>query len=816
MNIDFSTWRNKFPLTDSRQVRYPDQCIFFALKGRALDGHQFVEELYQKGVRHFVVSQPVDQNNFPEASFYLVENTLSSLQEWAKWHRSQFQLPVLAITGSNGKTIIKEWLYQLLHRDFYIVKSPKSYNSQLGVALSILQIQQEHQLGIFEAGISQKGEMPRLESMIQPQIGIFTNIGSAHDEGFDSTQEKIEEKLLLFKHCETLIYCSDNELIDKSVRRELSTVKRITWGFSENAEFSVKKLRQSSNELDLEISYPAGQFTLNLPFTNTASVENALHCCFYLLQLGFSSAKIQTLIKQLQQNVSMRLEWKAGINKCMIIDDTYNNDLAGLRVALDFMEQKHYHSGAIGKTLILSDIPESGIASDVLYNTVSRWIRDYGISKFIAVGTELFHQRELFKDFQNAHFFHSTEQLLYQLEHQLQFSHETILVKGARAFQFEKVVRQLRKRTHNTVLELDLNALLHNFNFYRKMLKPATKIMVMVKAFAYGSSSYEVARLLQYHNVDYLGVAYVDEGLELRKKGITVPIMVMNANDDVLEQLIKYNLEPSIYSKKQLQDFIEQLKDSHNLFSNPLSVQIELDSGMHRLGFDPQEIDDIIEILNTNSHLINPVAVFTHLAAADEQTYNEFTNQQIKVFEAFSGKLEKGIGKKLIKHVLNSPGISRFSEYQMDMVRLGIGLHGIDPNGFFNRDLKPVATLKTVVSQVRTVEAGSAVGYGRHSFSDEDRKIATLAIGYADGLMRASGNGVINVLINGKLCPLVGNICMDMCFADVSQVEVMDGDEAIIFGPDLPIEELSKAVGTIPYELLTHISGRVPRVFFEA
>ena len=816
MNIDFSTWQNKFPLTDSRQVRYPDQCIFFALKGRALDGHQFVEELYQKGVRNFVVSKNIDQNNFPEASFYKVENTLSCLQEWSRWHRCQYHLPVLAITGSNGKTIIKEWLYQLLHRDFYIVKSPKSYNSQLGVALSVLQIQEEHQLGIFEAGISQKGEMSSLERMIQPKIGIFSNIGSAHDEGFDSTHEKIEEKLLLFKNCETLIYCSDYELIDKSVARELPKIKKIAWGFSENAECQVKRLKQSSAELDLEISYESNRFILSLPFTNTASVENALHCCFYLLHLGFSGNKIQTLIRQLQQNVSMRLEWKAGINKCMIIDDTYNNDLAGLRVALDFMEQKHYHSGAIGKTLILSDIPESGMASEVLYSTVSRWIRDYGISKFIAVGSELYQQKALFKDCQNLHFFHHTEQLLYQLEHQLQFSHETILVKGARAFQFEKVVRQLRKRTHNTVLELDLNALLHNFNFYRKLLKPSTKIMVMVKAFAYGSSSYEVARLLQYHNVDYLGVAYVDEGLELRKKGITVPIMVMNANYDVLEQLIKFNLEPSIYSKKQLLDFIEQLKDTHNLFSNPLSVQIELDSGMHRLGFDPQEIDDIIEILNTNSHLIHPVAVFTHLAAADEQAYNDFTNQQIKVFEQFASKLEKGIGKQLIKHVLNSPGISRFSEYQMDMVRLGIGLHGIDPNGFFNRDLKAVATLKTVVSQVRMVEAGSAVGYGRHSYSNDDRKIATLAIGYADGLMRASGNGQIKVLINGSLCPLVGNICMDMCFADVTDLNVADGDEAIIFGPDLPIEELANAVGTIPYELLTHISGRVPRVFFEA
>ncbi len=810
-----SFWLDKTPLTDSRQVRHPEQCIFFALKGRLQNGHQYIEELYAKGVRYFVVSEVQDSKKYPEAEFLLSKNTLETLQQWAAFHRSQFNIPVVGISGSNGKTIIKEWIYQLLHRDLYIVKSPKSYNSQLGVPLSVLQMQAGHQFAIFEAGISQTDEMEKLEQIISPTIGIFTNIGSAHDEGFCSLEEKIAEKLKLYIHCKTMIYCSDYELLHKAITEKLENVKLLSWGFESNSGISVKKLKQQSNSTELEINFNGVKQQLQVPFSNSASIENAIHCIVLLLHLDFNSENIQQRLFALQQSVAMRLEWKAGINQCMLIDDTYNNDLAGLRIALDFMEQKHQQAGVSGKTLILSDIPESGIAPEVLYSTVLRWINDYGIDKFIGIGPAISAQASLFKELGKKYFFQKTDDFVSAIEEEIPFRQETILIKGARSFEFERIVRHLRKRTHSTVLELDLNALLHNFNVYRKHLNPGTKIMVMVKAFAYGSSSYEVARLLQYHKVDYLGVAYTDEAVELRKKGITAPIMVMNAAPESFEQLVKYKLEPSVYGFGMLSQLIERLSQlPDNLL--PLPIHIELDSGMHRLGFAPEEAEKIAVILTENSNLLLPVAVFSHLAAADEEEQNEFTEEQIRIFEQFSTKLEERLHRKLNKHILNSAGITRFPQYQTDMVRLGIGLHGIDPNGFYSRELQAVATLRTVISQVRKVEAGSAVGYGRHSHADHDRKIATLAIGYADGLMRACGNHIGQVLINGKICPLVGNICMDMCFADVSGTDAQEADEVIIFGPDLPIELLAKAVGTIPYEILTHISGRVPRVFFDA
>lgn len=814
-NFNSPFWQEKTALTDSRQLRHPEQCIFFALKGKLQNGHIYIDELYQKGVRHFVISEKQTAEKYPEAQFLLTENPLSLLQDWAAALRRRFSIPVIGITGSNGKTIIKEWLYQLLHRDFFIVKSPKSYNSQLGVPLSVLQMQAEHQLAIFEAGISQVGEMSKLAHIISPTLGIFTNIGSAHNEGFSSIEEKINEKLQLFKDCQTLIYCSDNKQLQVAIKEQLPNITHLAWGFAAAAEIPLTKRSQSSHSSEWEINYKGEKHQISLPFSNTASVENALHCVVLMLYLGYSAAAINDRMQQLHQTVAMRLEWKAGINQCMLIDDTYNNDLAGLRIALDFMAQKHQDAASVRKTLILSDIPESGINAEVLYGTVARWLRDYGIHKFIGIGTALAQQQSLFKGSAETHFFSKTADFINALEQNLNFRQETILLKGARSFEFERIVRLLRKRTHSTVLELDLKALEHNFNVYRKHLQANTKIMVMVKAFAYGSSSYEVAKLLQYHKVDYLGVAYIDEGVELRKKGISAPIMVMNAAPEAFEQLVKYRLEPSIYSLNMLSQLAECLSQMPET-GLPLPIHIEVDTGMHRLGFAPDEAERIVEQLNKYKNYINPIATFSHLAAADEAEQNDFTAAQITEFEEFAAKLEKGLDKKLIKHILNSAGITRFAQKQLDMVRLGIGLHGIDPNGFFSRELQAVATLRTVISQLRRVAAGSAVGYGRHSFSGEERIIATLAIGYADGLMRACGNARVTVLVNGRLCPLVGNICMDMCFADVTLADAAEGDEVIIFGPELPIEILAEALGTIPYEILTHISGRVPRVFFEA
>lgn len=813
--IDYNSpfWQHKTALTDSRQVRLAEQCIFFALKGLLQDGHQYLSELYQKGVRHFVVSQKPNFEDFPDAEFVISVNPLITLQEWASTHRKKFDIPVLGITGSNGKTIIKEWLYQLLHQDFFTVKSPKSYNSQLGVPLSVLQMQSTHTLAIFEAGISQDGEMEKLGKIISPKIGIFTNIGPAHDEGFRNREEKISEKLKLFTHCETLIYCSDYSLLHKVVQSN-SDCRKLAWGFDNNAEISIRILNKISNATLVSIDYNANLCEIELPFSNSAAIENALHCVILMLHLNYNASEITSRLKLLKQTVAMRLEWKAGNNQCMLIDDTYNNDLSGLRIALDFMEQKHQQSGPSTKSLILSDIPQTGIDPQKLYATVAAWLRDYGIQRLIAVGPEFSSVKDLFSFIPQAYFYSDTSELIYHIENGLNFNRETILIKGARKFEFERIVRRLRKRTHSTVLELDLNALLHNFNIYRKQLNSGTKIMVMVKAFAYGSSSYEVARLLQYHQVDYLGVAYTDEGINLRKKGIKVPIMVMSAAVDSFEELLKYDLHPSVYSLAYLHQLVEKLQKLN--IQKPLKVHIELDSGMHRLGFDPTEIQELSICLLRYSDLIEPLAIYSHLAAADEAEQDKFTKEQITVFDSFAMELEAKLGQSLIKHILNSAGISRFLTAQCDMVRLGIGLHGIDPNGALSSQLIPVATLKTLITQIRTVESGSAVGYGRHSQKNYDRKIATLSIGYADGLMRASGNQNAHVFVKGKRCPLVGNICMDMCFADVSDAEAEEGDEVIIFGPEHPIELLADALHTIPYEILTHISGRVPRIFFEA
>jgi len=745
--LPFQNWYQLHPVIDSRIVLVPEQAIFFALKGRLRDGHQYVEELYQKGVKHFVVSHLFQGTRHKDALYYVVESPLRTLQQWASFHRNQFAFPIIAITGSNGKTIVKEWLYQLLSPDFHIVKSPKSYNSQIGVALSVLLSKENHQLGIFEAGISVPGEMEKLNKIIQPNIGIFTNIGTAHDDGFQDMKDKILEKLKLFQ----------NER------------KLISWGKNQVAKIRIEQSKWTGGT-EIRIIQSGQTFYIRLPYTHQASIENTIHCIVMMQQLCIPNELIQERISQLNTELPMRLEWKSGIQQCMIIDDTYNNDLSGLEIALDFQHQKSSLSIIQSKTVILSDILESGMEESELYSKISQLLSSYQVNRLIAIGKALDRNQQFFKDF-DCQFFENTLQFINQLQTKVHFEKENILIKGARVFEFEKIVRILQKKTHNTVLELDLNALVHNYKTYQKILDPQTKTMVMVKAFAYGSSSYEVARLLQYHHVDYLGVAYVDEGVELRTKGIEVPIMVMNSSPEQYGLLSKYNLEPAIYSFYQLEQILYFIKQERVDFQK-LKVHIELDTGMHRLGFAPQEIDSLFELLTINKDFIEPIAIFSHLAAADEREQDEFSKQQIQLFETISLQLEEQLQKKLTKHILNTAGISKFADKQFDMVRLGIGLHGIDPNRKIQFLLKPVATLKTTISQIRWVKAGAAVGYGRH--------------------------------------------CMDMCFIDVSHVDVREGDEVILFGPEFPIEFVAEAAGTIPYELLTHISGRVPRIFYDS
>lgn len=817
-NIHFSEafWEGKIPLTDSRLLQNPQQTIFFALKGRQQDGHIYIEELYRKGVRHFVLGAELNSIKYPEARYILVSSPLVVLQAWAAWHRQQFGLDIIAITGSNGKTIIKEWLYQLLHHDFVIVKSPKSYNSQLGVPLSVLQIRPSDELAIFEAGISKKGEMGRLQQIIQPKIGIFTNIGQAHAEGFDSLQEKIEEKLQLFQNAEILIYCTDHTDLHRTISQTYPEKKILNWGRSEEACIKVLKTTKSPTGIELELDYNKQLSTFRLPFSSAAAIENAIHCIALMLYLNYDNERIQHRLWQLR-DLPMRLEWKEGIRQTMLIDDTYNNDLGGLRIALEFMGQKHKTVTSFNvqnrKTLILSDIPESGMEDVDLYCQVAQLVQDYKIEKLIGIGRRISAQKPLFAGALEAYFYLDTETFLNALEQEVDFQHETILIKGARSFEFERIVRRLRKRSHSTVLELDLNAILHNYKVYRALLRPETKVMAMVKASAYGSGSYEVAHLLEYHGADYLGVAYSDEGVQLRQRGIALPIMVMNTDVENFDDLLRYQLEPAVFS---LEMFIRLLAF---LQANPpqtaMPIHIEVDSGMHRLGFEPDDLAELLHLLKTQCHLIRVVSVFSHLAAADESAHNDFTNQQISDFEAFAGQLMAMLSYPIIKHILNSAGISRFADKQLDMVRLGIGLHGIDPNQLISHQLEQVATLRSMVSQVKTVKAGESVGYGRAFKAESERQIATIAIGYADGFWRAFSNGVGQLLIRGHLCPIVGKVCMDMCFADVTNLGIVAGDDVIVFGTGLPIEQVAAAAHTIPYEILTHISPRVPRVFFE-
>jgi alanine racemase len=804
-------WQDKEALTDSRQIQLKDKMVFFALSGPNHDGQAYVGDLYKRGIRYFVVRKNFDSSPYPKALFLKTDQPLKALQNWAKAHREQHQLHVIGISGSNGKTIVKEYLYQLLHKDWVVVKSPKSYNSQLGVPLSVLQIQDKHQIGIFEAGISKTEEMQHLAPIIQAQIGIFTNIGAAHAAGFKHIQEKIEEKLKLFQNSKVLIYCKDHQQIDQLIQKHYPDKELWSWGQSTEARIQIQWVEDLQNQSQYNIQWQGQQEKLLFPFRDAASIENAMHCVTAMLALDYSIEKIQLALKGLS-NIPMRLEWKEGIDSCMLIDDSYNNDLVGLRIALDFMQTKLQQTADKNrKSLILSDIAESSMDEAVCYQQVAQMLKSHGIQKFIGIGAALERQEKYFQELEEAYFYKDTASCLQAIGKYLHFQNETILLKGARAFEFEQLVRRLRRRSHQTQLEFDLQALAQNYSCYRQQLKKSTKIMVMVKAFAYGSSSYEIARLLEVKGVDYLGVAYADEGVQLRLEGIQLPIMVMNTNPDDFQDLIDYDLEPAVYSLSLLKALNEFVEDK--VLKRPLKLQIELDTGMHRLGFDAEELEQILHLIQHPNLEIR--AVFSHLAAADEDLHEDFSKEQIQKFKGFANQLEEALGKPLLKHMLNSAGISRFKDAQFDMVRLGIGLHGIDPNARV-KGLKAVARLKTVVSQVKKVSAGASVGYSRASISTTDRQIATLAIGYADGLMRAFSQGVGKVWIKGQLCPIVGNICMDMCFVDVTGLKVKEGDEAEIFGKMISVNELAEAIHSIPYEILTNISRRVPRVFFEA
>lgn len=790
----------QYLVTDSRKVLASPKSLFFAIKGVRNDGHEFIASLYEQGVRQFIVERKVDVRNYPDGNFYLAASSVNALQELATNHRVKFNYPVIGITGSNGKTIVKEWIYQLLSSEKKCVKNPGSYNSQIGVPLSVWLMNEDHELGIFEAGISQPGEMTSLQKIIHPTIGIFTNIGSAHAEGFNSIQEKGSEKAILFKEAETVIYCSDYpEIEEQFASKSNATQKLLGWGQKPGSNI----LLEFTNDKILQISGALGYHRFVLPFQDFASKENLVHCIVLLIHLGYSDEVIESKINQLQA-VPMRLELKQGINRCQIINDAYNNDLGALRISLDFLNSLNQPK----KTLILSDVLQSGLTLDELAAQIAAVVKDSGIEKFIGVGFGFYSHHSPFDELDvEKQFFLTTDDFIRDTDWN-DFQDEAILIKGARVFEFEKVVQRLQKKVHGTVMEIDMNSAVHNLNYFRSLLQPKVKLMVMVKAFAYGSGSQEIASLLQYHRVDYLGVAYVDEGVELRQHHIHLPIMVMNPTEDTFQALIDNDLEPEIYSLSLLRSLVSFLN------GRAIAIHLKIDTGMHRLGLEQNDIPEALELLSSSSN-IRVASVFSHLAASDEAKHDEFTIAQSNVFEKTAQEIEKALNYRPLCHILNSSGILRHPGLQFDMVRLGIGLYGIDPSGEFQDKLQPVATLKTVISQVKTIKKGETVGYGRRGKAERELRIATIAIGYADGYNRAFSNGVGSVLVAGKRAPVIGNVCMDMTMIDVTDIpEASEGSEVIVFGQGLPIPEVAKMINTIPYEILTNTSERVKRVFY--
>ncbi len=777
---------------DSRKATEIEGTLFIAIRGERNDGHDYLGALYKMGLRQFVVEKSVDPRSFEGANILLVNSGIDALQAIAGFHRSKFSYPIIGITGSNGKTIVKEWLFQILSIDKIVVKNPGSYNSQVGVPLSIWQLRAHHQLGIFEAGVSRPGEMKNLEKIIRPTIGIFTNIGSAHSEGFPDLETKIREKLKLFDRVDTLIYCTDHEKLHSIIFK--SGIKSFTWGSKgkPNVLISIDGTR-------CHIAYNNETFTLQLYFADKASQENCLQCTALMLVLGYSFSSIQERIRELR-SVPMRMELKEGINECQIIDDTYNNDLGGLEIALQFLSHQHQKKK---KRVILSDILESGLEDEDLVKNILTLINRNNIQFFIGIGPVLSRFKNIFPP--SSSFYVSTDEFLKAFDFD-ELNMEVILVKGARTFAFEKIIHHVQRKVHGTVMEIDLEAVIHNLNFFKSLLKTTTKIMVMVKAFGYGSGSIEIANILQYHKVNYLGVAYADEGVDLRKNNIRIPIMVMNPSEDSFDAIINYDLEPEIYSVRIFNSLIKFLD------GRPCKIHLKLDTGMHRLGFEETELSEAINILKANEH-IKVASIFSHLAGADESTHDKFSGDQFKKFTQWADRISASIGYKPLYHILNSPGILRLPQFQLDMVRLGIGLYGVDPTTDGFDQLRPVATLKTLVSQVRHIKKGDSIGYGRRGYADKDSIIATIAIGYADGFSRAFSRGVGEVLIHGKKVKVIGNVCMDMTMIDVTGMNVMEGDEVILFGKDFPIHEVSSKINTIPYEILASTSERVKRVF---
>ncbi|WP_291862368.1 bifunctional UDP-N-acetylmuramoyl-tripeptide:D-alanyl-D-alanine ligase/alanine racemase [Marinilabilia sp.] len=792
-------------LIDSRSVYDASESLFFALQGNKHDGHQFLQQLVGKGVLNFVVKKGrIPEDVASKANWIEVDNPVRALQNIGAWHRSRFQIPVLGITGSNGKTIVKEWITQMMGSDVFIARSPRSYNSQIGVPVSVWHLNETSELGIFEAGISLPGEMDYLQKIIQPTIGLFTTIGPAHQENFSSLKEKLEEKLVLFKDASTILYDCDQALVDETMGKRFPEKELLTWGRADKATLQLLSEDEVNERKHLMLRWGIDIFEVVIPYTDQVSVENTLPVVLFMLYRGYSPGQIVEKIGGLVP-VAMRMEQKVGINNNLVINDTYNADFTSLEVALDFLVQQSRKKG-VTRTVILSDLLQTGMPDRDLYPLVAALINEKQIDRFVGVGPAMVRYAAHFHV--PSSFFETTEEMLEALS-TFHFRDEAILVKGSRKYSFERIVERLELQRHATVMEINLDALVHNLNRFRSMLGPDTKLLAMVKAFSYGSGSYEIAAALQYQNVDYLGVAFADEGVELRRAGIATPIIVMNPEEKSFLQMLDFNLEPEIYSFKVLEAFNSVVCAEA---SEVIPIHIKVDTGMNRMGFLEHEVGELVARLERMPSL-KIKSVFSHLAGSDDEAHDAFTRQQIKKFEIVCKRLKRELDTDFCMHILNSAGIERFPEARFDMARLGIGLYGFGPGQI--DDLRNVVTLKSYVSQIKRVAGFETVGYNRSGMLKRDGLIGVVPIGYADGLNRHLSNGCGKMMINGRLAPIVGNICMDMCMVDLTDIQAEEGDEVIVFGDDYPLTNMAKQLDTIPYEILTSISRRVTRVYFK-
>lgn len=798
-----------FILTDSRSLTFPENTLFFALVTPRNDGHKYISELYKNGVRNFVVSHhdPSLIQSCPYSNFLIVPDTLDALRKLALEHRNKYHETLIAVTGSNGKTVVKEWLYRLLSRDKVITRSPRSYNSQIGVPLSLWLLDENTELAIIEAGISQPGEMDKLEEIIKPDTVVITHIGTSHQENFDSTDQIYHEKLKLLKHAKTVICSADDINLKRYIDQVAPQIKRITWSLqNETADLYITKTRMDDANTNIEFVYSGQSHTCCVPFIDRGSIENIITCVLTALHQGMQVERVIQSLGRLEP-IAMRLEVKQGINDCILINDSYNLDIPSLDIALDFMCRRAQRQKR-KKTLIISDLQQTGLSPDELYQKVAKLISERQVQKIIGIGTQIMQASRYFKQ-EEKYFFETTEAFISDACFK-SLSGEDILIKGARRYAFDRITELLVRKVHETILEVDLNAIVDNLNFFRQKISQQTLLACMVKADGYGAGAVEIAKTLQEHRVGYLAVAVADEGVELRKNGITTPIMVMNPEMSAFKNIFDYDLEPEVYSFRLLHAMINAAR-REAITDYP--VHIKIDTGMHRLGFDPEtEMGQLIDLLKSQK-AVRPKSVFTHFAGSDDQVFDAFSQQQYIKFDQAATRLQQAFRHKILRHVNNSSGIIRFTDRQMDMCRLGLGLYGVNPTD--NQVINNVCTLKTTILQIRTVPADETVGYGRKGTLTRKSRIAAIPIGYADGLSRRLGNRVGYCMVNGQKAPYVGNICMDVAMIDVTDIPCNEGDMVVIFGAELPVSTVAEHMQTIPYEVLTGISNRVKRIYFQ-